>query len=161
MKQRHLNGFSGGFTLLEVALAIALLLVVTIGTLAGNSLAAKGALVSQTRSEAVRLAREGMEAVESVRAAAFTSIHPGTYHPVSTPSGWNLASGTETLGDYTRQIVISQVYRSLACTEGICEIVNAGGIVDEGSLKAQTKIGWVEDGQNRELVLEALITYWR
>lgn len=152
---------NSGFTLLEVLLAIALLLTVTIGTIGANSLATRGSTSANARAEGVRLARVGMEAVQSVRAAAFTSMHEGTYHPVATPQGFSLQANSETIGDFQRQIILSKVYRSLSCTESVCEIVEAGGIVDEGSLKAKVQIDWAEAGTPQQVVLESLITYWR
>lgn len=155
---------NSGFTLLEVIMALALLMTVTIGTVAGNTLATKGTTASQNRAEANRLANEAMEAVHSLRAASFTSLQEGTYHPFVDTNGWNLAAGSEQTGTdngFVRQILISKVYRSLACTEGICDIVDAGGIVDEGSFKAKVQVDWEESGENQQIMLETLITYWR
>jgi type II secretory pathway pseudopilin PulG len=150
-----------GFTILEVILAIALLLTVTVGTLSANSLATKGTVLSHQRSEAQRLIREEMDAVASVRAANFLNIHTGTYHPVSTPGGWTLVAGTETVGNFTREIVISSVLRALTCVTQVCDIVAAGGVIDEHTFKAKATVHWTENGQAKQTTMETLITYWR
>jgi prepilin-type N-terminal cleavage/methylation domain-containing protein len=152
---------SNGFTLIEVLLAMALLLTVTVGTIAGNSLATKGTQLSQQRANANRLAQEAMEAVHGTRAAFFPALNRGIYHPVQSPTGWRLDPGPETIEGFNRQIILASVYRSLACTEGVCEIVEAGGIVDEGSLKATVEVDWEENNETHQIILETLITYWR
>lgn len=153
--------YSKGFTLVEVLVSITLILLISVGGLAANSLATNAVQTNQMRDKANFLAREGMEAVQSVRAANFPSLHPGDFHPVYGVNGWTLSSGSETIGDFTRTITISSVERELTCTETVCAIVPAGGIVDSSTMKVQVKVSWKERGSDKSYSLDTYVTYWR
>ena len=142
-------------------IAISLLAVLSIGGLAANSLASEAITINQMHSQANFLAREAMEAVQSVRAENFSSIHPGEYHPVLTPSGWNLSPGEEILENFSRKITISNVMREISCASAVCDIVQAGGVVDEGTLGVRVVVVWKEAGVTKNYQLSGLVTYWR
>lgn len=157
MQQKH----SGGFTLLEVIVAIALLLTFTIGTLAANTLATRTITINQKRSQANRLAHEAMEAILSIRAASFTFISSGTFYPVSTPTGWSLVSGTQQVEEFTRSITITPASRAIACEADICDLVSAGGITDPNTRHVSVSVVWDEESGNQNITLSNLITNWR
>ena len=150
-----------GFTLVEVMVAIALLMVLTVGSLSANSLATGAVVINQKRSQANFLAREAMEAIMSIRAASFTSLVAGDFHPVMTGAGWTISPGSETLGEFTRTVTISNVMRQLGCTISVCDVVDAGGVIDEGTLKVEVTVDWKESGGDKSYVLNSLVTYWR
>ena len=51
--------------------------------------------------------------------------------------------------------------REISCQSAVCDIVQAGGVVDEGTLKAQVEITWQETGTAKSYRLGGLISYWR
>lgn len=146
---------------MEALFAIAMLLLLGVGSVAANKVATSGVKINQYRSEANRLATEGMEAMMSVRVQNFSGLSVGVFHPVLDGSGWSLVAGAETVGNFTRTITLSSVMRNLTCFSAICDIVSAGGIVDVNTFKVEVKISWTESGKANNLVLDSLITNWR
>lgn len=151
----------GGFTLVEVLVAISLLTIVMVGGFSANNLAANSAGINKLRSRANLLAGEGMEALLSVRAADFTSLSAGTFQPVYNSGVWTLAPGAEVLGKYTRKIVLTPVMRDLVCSTPVCDIVSAGGKTDPYTYQAMVTVTWKENDQDKSFRLDSLITYWR
>lgn len=149
-----------GFSLIEVIVAVAVLMVVTLGVIAGGQLAGVSLRLGQNRVEANRLAKEGMEAALSVRSENFPAISEGVYHPEWVSGQWAFVAGEETLGKFKRRLVVSRVYREFVCEETVCPIVLAGGISDEGSFWVDVEVEW-EEQETEEIKLSGLITYWR
>lgn len=150
-----------GFSLIEVLVAITLLLLILVGSLSANSLASGAVLTTKMRANANLLAKEGLEALQSVRAASFTSLRTGDFHPVLSSGAWTLVSGPETIGQFTRTITLASVMRNIVCTTPICNIASAGGIVDQLSYKATVKVSWKEKDQDKTYQYNTLVTYWR
>ena len=142
-----------GFTLIEVVLAIALLSVLTLAMMGANKIVGVGLTSGQNKAASNRLAQEGMEAVLAIRADDFTRLSTGEFHPEFGKEGWELIAGSEQTEGIERIITISSVFRSLVCGETVCEIVQAGGVMDENSLAVEVRAG--------EVVLNGLVTYWR
>lgn len=150
-----------GFTLIEIVVAIALLMVIVIGGLSANNLTTTTVSINKQRSQANLLAREALEALQSIRAANFLSLTTGPFHPVLDESGWHLEENEEQIGEFIRVITLSSVMRGVACSNPICEIVSGGGITDLNSLKAEVKVTWKENNQDKQYTLNTLLTYWR
>ena len=150
-----------GFSLIEVLVAVSLLTIVMVGGFSANNLAANSAGINKLRSQANLLAREGMEALLSVRAADFTLLSPGTFQPVNNSGSWALSPGAEVLGKYTRKIVLTPVMRDMVCSTAVCAIVSAGGKTDPYTYKATVEVTWKENDQDKSFSLYSLITYWR
>lgn len=107
------------------------------------------------------LAKEAMEALHSVRAASFDTLISGDFHPVKNLDLWTLASGSETIGQYTRTITLSPVMRNLVCSTPLCEIASGGGLIDPLSFWAQVKVTWKESDEDKTYQINSLVTYWR
>lgn len=143
-------------------MAVSLLTIVMVGGFSANNLAANSVGINKLRNQANLLAREGMEALHSVRAADFTFLTSGTFHPVNNSGTWTLAPGEETLQTkYTRKIILTPVMRNLVCNTPVCEIVSAGGLTDLNTYKAMVEVAWKENDQDKAFRLYSLITYWR
>ncbi|NCP47092.1 prepilin-type N-terminal cleavage/methylation domain-containing protein [bacterium] len=150
-----------GFTLVEAMISVAVLLVLAVGSVAANRLTSSGVTINKLRSQANTLSVEAMEALLSMRAENFLGLSMGVFHPVFGESGWNLVSGQETVGSFTRSITLNPVQRNLVCFVAVCDITVQGGIDDPGSLNADVKVSWLQGGQDKEIHLTSLITYWR
>ena len=73
-----------------------------------------------------------------------------------TPARWQLLSGTETLGIFTRDIVLEPVERDKKDN-----IVVSGGTLDLGTKKVTVTVFWEERGGTRELEVITYLTNWR
>lgn len=150
-----------GFTLIEAIFAIAMLLLLVVGSVSANKVATSGIKINQYRSQANLLATEAMEALMSVRVENFTGLTIGVFHPIFNGASWSLVSGSEVLGDFTRSITLTPVMRALSCFGGICDITTQGGITDTSTLSVEVKVSWAESGRSQNIVLNSIITYWR
>lgn len=149
------------FTLIEAMLAIAILMIMGVGSIAANRLAAASVKINQLRSQANNLSVEAMEALESVRADSYLSLSPGTFHPYYDGTKWSLTAGQETINGFTRKITLTSVQRALVCFTAVCDITTQGGITDSGTLNAEVSVSWDQSGQTKEIKINSLITYWR
>lgn len=150
-----------GFSLIEVLVAISLLMLVMIGSLSANNLAANSVGLNKTRNQANLLAREGVEALHSVRAADFNSLGLGDFHPVNNSGVWSLVNGVETIGKFDRVITLLPVMRNLVCSTPVCDVVTGGGLTDPLSFYALVKVTWKENDLDKVYQLNTFITYWR
>lgn len=100
-----------GFSLIEVLLAGTLFALFALGFLLSLSYSQESVQLSGNRARASQLALEGVEALRVIRD---TNAQNGTYtlpsgtfgiHPVG--SSWTLSGTSDTIGVYTRQLVLS------------------------------------------------------
>lgn len=118
-----------GQSLVELLLAIALASLILPGIAAIIIASNSGKASQKERFYAVTLMKETQEAVRSVREKGWTVFNNnGTFHPVMSGSTWSLVSGQETINGFTREVVISDVYR-----------LNGSIVASEGSLDPSTK----------------------
>jgi len=151
-----------GFTLVEVLVAMALLMVLTVGLIGLNQLSAKTGLISKSRVKAMSVLQETMEAAMAVRASNFGSLTEGTYYPQIIDGKWSFVDGTEVVNEVERWVEISRVQREVSCGgERVCPIVTSGGVVDPVTFKARAVAKWEEQGEYRQEELESILTFWR
>ena len=151
-----------GFSLLEVLITIALLMILTVGGLSASSLTATTIKINQSISNANILAQEAMEAMESVRATNFSALSEGVFHPFFDSNyGWSLILGSESIDGFTRKVTITPVMRTITCTTPICDIVAAGGVSNNDSYYVNVSVGWTETGADKEVALNTLVTRWK
>ncbi|KKU95748.1 MAG: hypothetical protein UY27_C0009G0011 [Candidatus Gottesmanbacteria bacterium GW2011_GWA1_48_13] len=134
--QISINGKSGQ-SLVEflVAMGIAAILFPALAT--GLIASREGSVQEGERTEAVAALTEGKEAVRIVRDAGWVNIAAnGTFHPVVNGATWALAAGTETIGDLTRAMVISDVYRDAAGN------IASAGTLDPSTKRVDIRVSW-------------------
>jgi len=73
-----------------------------------------------------------------------------------TPLRWQFLLGQETIGIYTRDIIVDQVERDDAD-----DIVESGGALDDDTKKITVKVTWQEGGTARELKTITYLANWR
>jgi len=126
------NNFKPGQSLLEVTMAIGILMLGLLGVMALTSSSYSASSESQDRIVAVNLAREGVEAVRSIRDNSW--LFGGT-------SGWyqTLSSG----GDVTAIPVLDPVTLAWSVDFGANSLSDAGSVVwrDQNSLYRQSASG--------------------
>lgn len=104
----------------------------------GLAAAREGRAQGEERLGASALLSEASEATRSVREKGWVNIASnGTYHPVISGNSWSLAGGGEVIGNFTRQIVISDANRN---SSG--DLVTSGGIIDPSTKKVDISVSW-------------------
>jgi Tfp pilus assembly protein PilV len=131
-----------GQTLIEILLATALFLmgVIVSGILVLNAVLAQSD--NLTRTEAVFLAEEGIEAVRSIRDSDFDSLISGTYGITRNNGVYELIPAFDSVGQFTRTIVISDI--------------------DVDTREISSTVSWqLLSGLTREITRSTQITDWR
>jgi len=127
-----------GQTLVELLIAIGLMAIIIPALLVGLMTARSGKPQQKQRLQAIALVKEAEESLRNVRENGWVTFAVnGTYHPLVSGSSWALASGIETIGDFTRQIVISDAYRD---ENG--NLVTTGGTMDPSTKKVDITVSW-------------------
>lgn len=128
-----------GQSLVELLVAMGLTAILLPALLTGLVTSREGRPQAESRSRAVALMREGVEALRVVRESGWTAVSiNGTYHAEPTGNTWTLIEGEEETADgYTRAIVISGVYR-----DETGAIVTSGGNLDPSTKKVNLTVDW-------------------
>lgn len=128
---------SGQF-IVELLVAIGLMLVILPPLTYVMIATRESKPLQDVRAAANTLVQETYEAMRSVRERGWSYVAVnGTYHPVVSGGAWELASGAETVGGFTRQVTISDVYRDAGGA-----IVETGGSLDPSTKKIVATISW-------------------
>ena len=127
-----------GQTLIELLLAMSLTAIFLPVLLSSFVSSREGRAQSEQRLDASQLQKEAIEAVRSVRERDWNEIAiNGTFYPQIQESQWVLISGTEETEEYTRSIVISDVYR-----DTLGDIVETGGDLDPSTKRVDVSVSW-------------------
>ncbi|MEK7129940.1 MAG: prepilin-type N-terminal cleavage/methylation domain-containing protein [Patescibacteria group bacterium] len=127
-----------GQSLVELLVAIAVAAVMLPAIITGVVASREGKIQQRERLSATALLREGEEAVRTVREGSWTAFAVnGTFHPVVSGGTWILASGSETVDQFTRSIVISDVYR-----DALGAVTSSGGTMDPSTKQVVTTVAW-------------------
>lgn len=127
-----------GQSLVELLLVIVLSSLILPTLITGLVSSRGGRAQQEQRLQAITYLKETAEALRNVRENGWDvfSIN-GIYHPVISGSSWALASGSESINGFTRQVVISDVYRD---QNGA--IVSTGGTLDPSTKKGVITVSW-------------------
>lgn len=128
-----------GQSLIEIIIVIGISAIILPALFAGFIASREGKAQQFQRLEAIGLTKEAFEAVRSVREKGWSTFAiNGTFHPEETADfSWILMPGTETVGGYTRQIEISNVYRD---TNGAITLTS--GILDPSTKRVRVIVSW-------------------
>ena len=120
--------FSRGISLIEVLIAISIftLTVASLGTVGlSGAMMANGSI---ERYRGVLLAKEGVEALRTLRAENFSQLTPGTYGLIFTGGKWQLSATPDVTDKFSRTVTISQVGTSrLRATVDVSWTLPSGG----------------------------------
>ncbi len=132
-----------GFMTVEVLVAVS---IITVSVLAATAVAQKAISVSRQAlhfSQANFLLEEGAEATRIVRDngwSGISSLTAGTnYYPTFTGGTWTLSASSNTVGIFTRTVVITAVNRDNS-TKDIASV----GTNDAGTKLVTVTVSWVE-----------------
>lgn len=150
-----------GFSLVEVVVALGIfsLLAGTVLTLALGSFSADQRGEHLTRAQA--LAREGLEAVRSIRHHNFSDLTSGG-HGLSRAAGyWTLAGEAEALGPYTRTITIGDAYRDNGGQGALVADGTPGATLDPLTKRVTSTVTWLAlTGTTGRTQVVTLMTDW-
>jgi type II secretory pathway pseudopilin PulG len=127
-----------GQALIELIVAIAVTSTVLPAVLTGMVASREGKLQEGNRIQATVVMREMTEAVRNMRDNNWSQLATnGTYYPTVSGSMWTLASGSQTIGQLTRQLTISDVQR-----DSTGAITATGGNADAATKKITYTVAW-------------------
>lgn len=169
-----------GISLVEVIFSIGLFTIFSFGIAQLTTLGLFTGVQGRSQTRAASAAQEGFEAVVSIRNVGGdswnwhdTPVNTGSgeyYQPAKDESGWHL--GNKLAGSppaplsfpnqaFTRTVKIESVARASTCGAVICDIVEAGGVVDVNSRKVTVSVSWQEKGETQLVDFTGYLTNWR
>ncbi len=137
MKTCHL--FQRGQSLIEILVVMGLAAVLLPAIITGLVATREGKAQEKQRIAAVALLQEAQEALRDIRDSGWSNMaNNGTFHPAVSGSSWILSADQETIGLFTRKIVLSDVYRNISGA-----IVSSGGMLDPSTKKVDITVSWL------------------
>lgn len=159
------NNKKDGFTIIEIVIAIVVVVSVFGTILSLISLDIRSSERNRMRLQAVLFAQEAMEAVRNFRDnTKWSENGPGiltsgiNYRPVIASSGWNIVSGSESVGVFNRNIVFYNVSRD---ANGNIESVYNLAQNDVNTKRIVVTVGWNDRHGSTNEILTGYITNWR
>ncbi len=126
-----------GQVLIELLIAIGVAVLLIPAIFSGFAAGREGRVQQNQRLQATALAEGALEAIRTVREADWENVETnGVYHPTASASSWLLASGSETIGDFTRSLTIGDVYRDASGN------IAASGTYDPSVKKVDVSVTW-------------------
>ncbi len=127
-----------GFSLVEILLAAALLLLFFTAVTASFVYGLRGAAWGGDRIRAVFLAEEGLAAVQNIRDADFNSLSDGVFGLDSSGVQWAFRGSSDTIGNFLRQLRIVSVD---ATTKDVTSIITwSKSAVSTGTVALTTRL---------------------
>lgn len=140
---------------LMVVVAILAVTLTSILGMANFSLGIQG-LARQT-AQADNIAKESMEAVRNIRDNnGWNQIITGVYGLANSAGGWSFSGNQNTINNFTRQVVVSDVRRDASSN-----IVESGGSLDPDTKKITVTVSWSEKNRPHKLELITYLTNWK
>lgn len=94
-------------SLVEAIIAVAIFSIALIGVITLILQAADVSRGGVERAEAVLFAEEGIEATRSIRDGDYDNLSNGTHGLAIASNNWTFSGGSDTQGDYTRQVALA------------------------------------------------------
>lgn len=170
---QHQSGNSKGISIVELLVGAGIL-AMSLGALLGFlSFATSTASLVKQQAQAAALTQGALEAVRSFRdgipwnaddpqnqydglGRVQTGVPLHAQMSGDAPRQWQIVSGPETLGIFTRTIVFENVQRDVNSN-----IVQAGGIEDPDTKKVTVTVSWSAKTRTHDLALTAYLTNWK
>lgn len=134
-----LTNNSRGQLLIELLLAMTLAAIMMPALLVGLVASREGKVQQRERLSATTLSKEAYDALRIIREQGWDYVSKnGTYYPLLNGNTWTLATGSSTIGEFTRFMTISDVYRDASSGA----IATAGGVLDPKTKKITITISW-------------------
>ncbi|OGC56117.1 hypothetical protein A2797_02020 [candidate division WWE3 bacterium RIFCSPHIGHO2_01_FULL_48_15] len=144
------------FTVIEIILAMGLFTIV-VGAAVGVVIQAFSTnRLSEEESYANGRASEGIEAARAIATQDFFNLVNGSYGLTTQDGRWEFSGSSETLGKFTRRIIISNVFRD---AQG--NIVSTEGSLDLFTKRVESLVNWdFSPGRSNSVSLKTYFTFW-
>ncbi len=162
------KSFQKGFVLIDILIAVTIISIAFIAVLGIGAMSLNISSLVTNTTKADSLIKEEIEAVRSFRDGTNWSVdglgivNKGINNPyhifldtISNPNKWNLVSGTETIGIFTRNIVFDNVSRD-SITNNIEDNYNQFND-DPDTVKITITVSWL----NKTSKVVAYLTNWQ
>lgn len=144
------------FSILEIVLAMGLFAIIVGGAVSVVTRAFSSIRLGEEETKATFLAVEGIEAVRVIQERDFWALVPGAYGLSDASGYWEFSGVQDELGKYTREVVVSDVYR-----DGSGNIVESGGMLDLYTKQVKAIVTWNFSPTRQNTVsLPTYFTYW-
>lgn len=128
-----------GSILIELLMALALLALILPVIIDGLITTRQGLPQQEQQQLALSLIKETNESLRIIREKSWSAISiNGTYYPQIDGNNWVLVNGIQTIGDFNRRVVISDVYRDIDGN------ISPTGTVDPSVKKATIIVNWTQ-----------------
>lgn len=153
------NKKNKGFMVVEILIAV---FIIGVSIISFTNVSQKSISLSRqslNTFKASLLLEEGMEVVKAFRDSSWDNIAnltPGTkYYLVfdSNDSSWTFTTNSLEIDGFTREIVLSDVYR-----HGESYDIDSVGVLDSGTVLVDITVSWQESGQTKTKNLQAYIS---
>ncbi len=126
-----------GATILEVIFAIAIFGVLAAGILGMVWTPLTSAGSASERAQAMLLAKEGVEAAESIRSEGWLGLTNGQHGVAVVADKWAFSGTSDETDIFTRVVTVEDVER-----DGVGDIVASGGTVDPRTKRIVSLVSW-------------------
>lgn len=154
-----------GLSLIEILVAIAIISSALVSLLELTSFSLRITSLINQSNQANNMAQELMEQVRNFRDGTYWDVNglgiiaTNTDYYVQksgTPVRWQPSQGTETVGIFTRKVVLEDAMR-----DANDDIVAAGGTKDPNTKKVTVTVSWEERGNSHQIELIGYLTNWK
>jgi len=169
---KHQN-YSRGIFIIELLVVILILGVGIAAALSFGVFSLRIASLQKQTTEASFLVQDALEGIKNYRdntgwndndpqdeydglGTVATAVAMHLKLSGGTPPRWQFLLGQETIGIFTREVVVNQVQR-----DGSDNIVESGGTLDTDTKKITVKVTWQGFGTTRELETITYLGNWR
>lgn len=129
-----------GQSLIELLVVMALAAVLMPPIITGFMSSRDGRAQQKQRSLATALLKQTQEEIRNIRESGWNNFAKnGSFYPQLSGSSWTLVPGSTTVNGFTKQVLISDVYRSIS---GAIVISPTPGTLDPSTKKVTTTISW-------------------
>lgn len=167
LKQKKNSGFirqnfsrkiSGGFMMVEILVAAAIIVSVVLAAMAVTQKAIQISYQSLHASQASFLLEEGAEAIRIARDNSWDNISnlntATNYYPLFSGNTWTLSTSSSQIGKFTRKVNMQNVNRDVSTGD----IVSSGGTLDSDTKLFTITVFWSEGGKTITKTLQFYLT---
>ena len=142
---------------METIVALGIFSVIVSAGVLGFIPALQSGRTGREQTQAVSLAREGIEAVRSLRDRDFANLAAGTYGIGVSNNLWKYSGVSDSSDKFVRTIQLSVASRDAGGS-----LVSSGGTTDPDTFLVTSRIAWNHSiGDTRQISIESYLTNWR
>lgn len=130
---------TAGFGIIEIIVAMAIFVIIAVSGVSTVVHTFTINRLGKEETKAVLYSQEGIEAARSIKNQAWSNLVVGTYGLDNSGGSWAFSGSSDTLGEFTRTVAISEVQRGGG---GCGDIVESGGTVDPDTFKVLSEVTW-------------------